>query len=332
MSKDEKFNQIYKKILNENTYYMETARENAKAEKIRNYIILTVIIIIDVVIIREIIKLFGSRNISIDGNICGTLIGTLTVISTLIYEFIMKKCGESKINKYMEDYKTSIVGTMMKSFEEQLEFEPKYGLSSNVFREAEFEKFSIYYAEDLIHGILKNNCEFEMSEVLTKKIETDSNGHTKDKIIFNGLFAKIDTPKQFNTYIYIRIDRKDKDLLSRVILGKLPFDKLRIQLDSPEFEKIFDVYASDHIIAMQLLTADIMNDLMQFYIEMGMDYELTIKENHIYIRFWCGQMFETARLGKFSLDRDTLYKYYRMLEFMLDLTYKIQKVLYETQY
>lgn len=206
------------------------------------------------------------------------------------------------------------------------------GLSSTVFKEAEFERYDRYHAEDLIHGTLKNNCKFAMSEVLTEDEHTDSDGNTTYSTIFSGLFAKMETPKPFNTLLYLRKDRKDKSLLNRAFLGKLPFDKLRIQLDSPEFEKIFDVYASNQIIAMQLLTADIMQDLMQFHNEMGMNYELTIKENCMYIRFWCGEMFETAKLKKFSLDRDTLYKYYRMLDFTFSLTDKMLKLLYETQY
>ncbi len=206
------------------------------------------------------------------------------------------------------------------------------GLSSTVFKEAEFERYDRYHAEDLIHGTLKNNCKFAMSEVLTEDEHTDSDGNTTYSTIFSGLFAKMETPKPFNTLLYLRKDRKDKNLLARAFTWKLPFDKLRIQLDSPEFEKVFDVYASDQIIAMQLLTADIMQDLMQFHNEMGMNYELTIKENCMYIRFWCGEMFETAKLKKFSLDRDTLYKYYRMLDFTFSLTDKMLKLLNETQY
>ncbi len=206
------------------------------------------------------------------------------------------------------------------------------GLSSTAFKEAEFEKYDEYYAGDLIQGILKNNCKFAMSEVLTKDKYTDSDGNITYLTIFDGLVAKVETPKPFSTSLYLRKDRKDKSLLNRVFLSKLPFDKLRIQLDSPEFEKVFDVYASDQIVAMQLLTADVMQDLIQFYKEMEMDYELTIKENCMYIRFWCGEMFETAKLRKFSLDRDTLYKYYEMLEFTFGLTNKMLKLLYETQY
>ena len=206
------------------------------------------------------------------------------------------------------------------------------GLASLVFIEAEFERFDRYNAEDLIYGTLKNNCKFVMSEILTERKRIDSSESDSYSTVFSGLLAKVETPKPFNASLYLRKDIKDKSFLNRAFCKKLSFDELRTQLDSPEFEKIFDVYASDKIVAMQLLTADIMQNLMQFYNEMGIDYELTIKKNCMYIRFWCGKMFETASLGKFSLDRDTLYKYYRMLDFTFSLTDKMLKLLYDTQY
>lgn len=206
------------------------------------------------------------------------------------------------------------------------------GLSSSVFREAEFEKYDIYDSEDLIQGTLKNNCEFSMSEVYTQNVYTDNEGEKHYTTVFSGLFAKVETPKPFNTLLYLRDDMKDKSLRERFFQKKLPFDKLRIQLDSPEFEKIYDVYASDQMVTMQLLTADIMNDLIQFRKEMGMCYELTIKDNCMYIRFWCGGMFEAAGLNVYSLDRNVLYRYYRMLNFVFGLTDKMLNLLNETQY
>ena len=43
------------------------------------------------------------------------------------------------------DFKTKIVGTMIRSFEEQLEFIPQNGLHSTTFGDAEFESFDRYY-------------------------------------------------------------------------------------------------------------------------------------------------------------------------------------------
>lgn len=325
MTTDDKFNQIYQSILAENADAMELARKEAKTENRHNIIEVTAVILISMFIV-------SASSIVIREYAAG-LIWIFVIAALAICEKIVQRGGKSKIEKYKMDFKTKIVGTMIKSFEEQLEYTPKNGLSMTEFYEAEFEKFDKYYSEDLIHGTLKNNCKFEMAEVLTEDEYTDEDGGTKySKILFSGLFAKMETPKPFNTLLYIRKDKKDKSLLSKVLSWKLPFDKLRIQLDSQEFEKIFDVYASDHIIAMQLLTADVMQELIQFYNEMGIDYELTIKKNCLYIRFWCGPMFEILGYKKSSLDKDVLYMYYRMLDFTFNLSDKMLKLLNETLY
>lgn len=167
-----------------------------------------------------------------------------------------------------------------------------------------------------------------MSEILTQKENAGSGENITYSTIFSGLFAKIEAPKRFNTLLYLR---KNKNLLDRAFSRKLSFSKLRMQLDSPEFEKIFDVYASDQNVAKQLLNEDMIQELIQFHNEMEMDFELTIKVNCIYIRFWCGKIFETSKLKRFSLDRNTLYKYYRMLDFTFYITDKMLNLLNQMQ-
>ena len=146
------------------------------------------------------------------------------------------------------------------------------------------------------------------------------------------MLSKVETSKPFNASLYLRKDRKNKNVLSRTFRSKLPFDNLRVELDSQEFEKIFDVYCSDKIIAMQLLTSDIMQLLINFQKEMNMEYEITIKNNQIYIRFMSGEMFEATNVTKFSLDKATIYKYYRMLDFTFTLTDKLIKLIKDTEY
>ena len=183
-----------------------------------------------------------------------------------------------------------------------------------------------------MQGTLKNNCVFEMSEVLTEEQYSDSDGDTHYSTLFCGIFAKIETPKPFNARLYLRKDRTDKNIISRAFTKKLPFDDLKVDLDSQEFEKYFDVYCTNKIIALQLLTADIMQFLIDFQDEINMEYELTIKNNCIYIRFMSGEMFETATVNKFSLDKDTLYKYYKMLDFSFTLSNKFINLIKETEY
>ena len=65
--------------------------------------------------------------------------------------------------------------------------------------------------------------------------------------------------------------------------------KTKIEMDSQEFEKYFDIYGENKIIAMQILTADVMNTMIEFREQSKIQYELTIKQDQIYIRFHTGR-------------------------------------------
>lgn len=118
MTTEEKFNQIYQTIVNENADDMEVARGEAQVENRHNMIILTVIILINIALNYGFYKLTDDFS--------GELGGLLIFISLLIYMKIKHRGGKSKIEKYTMDFKTRIIGTMIKSFEEQLEFNPQY--------------------------------------------------------------------------------------------------------------------------------------------------------------------------------------------------------------
>ena len=52
----------------------------------------------------------------------------------------------------------------------------------------------------------------------------------------------------------------------------------------------------------------------------------------IYIRFMSGEMFENTSVYKFSLDKSTLYKYYRMIDFTITLTNNLVNLIKNTEY
>ena len=59
---------------------------------------------------------------------------------------------------------------------------------------------------------------------------------------------------------------------------------------------------------MQLLTSDIMEFLIDFQDSTGIDFELTLKNNKIYIRFFSGNIFEMPNLTESFLDKAKLKK------------------------
>ena len=109
-----------------------------------------------------------------------------------------------------------------------------------------------------------------MAEVKTQKEETyeDSNGETKTRrvTIFHGLFAKIIMDKSIDSELRIT---RNRGILS----------KNKLKMDSSKFEKYFDVEASNKIIGMQILTADIMEKLIEFREKTNMEFDVYIKYN-----------------------------------------------------
>lgn len=121
MTTDEKFNQIYQAIVDENADDMELARREAQVESRHFEIIFAVIVLINIALNYVFYKLTDSFSEKL-----GVL---LIFISVLIFREIVRRGGTSKIEKYTMDFKTRIVGTMIKSFEEKLEFAPQYRIT-----------------------------------------------------------------------------------------------------------------------------------------------------------------------------------------------------------
>ena len=74
-----------------------------------------------------------------------------------------------------------------------------------------------------------------------------------------------------------------------------------------------------------ILTADIMKIMIDFYQKTGIIYEITIKENRIYLRFSIGKMFEPKIFGN-CIDKEKLYTYYYTFKFITEVTEKINKI------
>ncbi len=290
------FNDIYEKIYAECSQPLEELRKKTR-NGITTVILISIIVgIILTIITRSIFMIF------------------LAIIISIFYIAL------SKNNKnYRTMFKEKIIKSFVKEYSDSLEFYPTKGISEMTYRQAKFEYYERYHSEDLITGTLEGGYAINMAEVQTETEETDSDGNRTTYTVFHGLFAEIGLDKMINSDIRIRRD------------GMSLFNKKdKIEMDSGEFEKKFNVYSTDKIIAMQLLTSDIMDMLLDFKEKNKITPEITIEGNKFYIRFATGSVFE-AKLMKKALDYDTLKRYYDIINFTLDLTEKFLKNINETE-
>ena len=117
-----------------------------------------------------------------------------------------------------------------------------YGISSTIYNKAGFEKYDRYSSQDLIKGTLESNTPFNLAEILTQKKVQDDEGHIYYQNIFSGLFIDAKLPKNINSTIYFKKDKGNNSFLNKIPLFNSPLNKLKIELDSPEFEEVFDVF------------------------------------------------------------------------------------------
>ena len=224
---------------------------------------------------------------------------------------------------YHRKFKKEIIGTFVKECDENLTYKPEQGVNPTLYKKGGFEQyFDRYSSEDLIEGKLDNKYYVSMAEVLTQEESTDSEGNTTTTTIFHGMFGVSDCAKEIPGYIKIHSDKG--------FFGKIFGNKEKIEMDSSEFEKHFDVYGTNQITTMQILTADIMELLIEFKTTSKIEYELTLTGNQIYLRFFTGEVFEPNILKK-SLDYDTLKRYFDIIEFIFKVTRSINKIIEETE-
>lgn len=309
------FDEIYEELQcadnNElNNLWKEAKKEKDKANKISGTICL-IIDIFAIILLLNLNSLFSLMFVLVP-----ILIINLFVV--IIVNIIFSK----NTNNYNIKFKQIVVNKLMDNFYDNLEYFPNKEMPEYIYDKLNYEYYNKYKSEDYLEAQINGKYSIQMAEILTQKEETyrDSEGRTRTRTItkFHGLFAKIEMDKSINNELKIMQD--GAFLLSN-----------KLKMDSSEFEKYFDVKASNQIIGMQLLTADIMEELVDFENKTKMKFDIIIKENELYLRFHSGDMFEPTNLKNGPLDRKSIEKYFYMLNFTYNLSNKLINVVNETE-
>lgn len=322
---DDNFEKWYENISNKFKEELIQLEEVVKKEKENNKYRFKISIVIFLII--TIILIFFGMAFDIM-NITGAIImlGILLVLPILIVVILT---NHKESTRQRIDIKKSITNIMIKSFDNNIEYYTKEGIAPEIYNKAAVEYYDYYYSNHLMSFKINTNYKLQMAETETQYIYTNSKGEKDIRTAFAGTFATVNTPKPFNERLYIKKDMHNgKDNNAK----KLPYKDMRIELDSQEFEEKFDVYASNKIIAMQLLTSDVMLLLNDFYKYMQREFEITIKNDNIYVRILNGATFSNSLIKGNELDKELIYKNYRTINFILNISSKLIELINETPY
>ena len=235
---------------------------------------------------------------------------------------IVSLFGTKNIKRYNEIFKTEIVEKILNNFFDDVDYVPLKSMPQAIYKEGMYEPYDIYDSDDYLEAKIDSKYPIKMAEVLTQEetTTTDSEGNTTTTTttLFNGVFAKIDLQKSIKNELKIRINNS---------ISK----RKRLEMDSSEFEKYFDVSSTDKIIGMQLLTHDIMEILVNYRKDQGKPFDILIRDNIMYIRFHIGSIFETKVNKNSPVDKDTVEKYFKIVKFIYVLSKQMINVVNETQ-
>lgn len=228
---------------------------------------------------------------------------------------------QNEINKFNGNINTDIINKILESLGKEYIYIPDKGLERQVVEDAEFEKFDMYYTNDLIEGKFKN-CTIKMAEILTDYDATKKNNPENIetyKYIFAGIFAHIELPQKIDTALYIRRRSKIYSNLKEKNIKKISFKDLNIKKGVRKFKRRFNIYL-DNSAGIELLKPDVIQILIDFFYKTKINYEITVKNNNIYIRF------ENINPSMFwMVNENDIHILYRIIEFIQNLTEKLVK-------
>ena len=286
----ENFSALYARLYNENIAELEHLR--AKEKKATTGLIICIIAIFLLSIISPLFVIIG-------------------MVCIIIYA--INRTKKSSLNMkgrektYREVFKEKIVGPIIENSFGNSKYDPRAGISSFEYKKAGYkEHYDRYHSEDLIIAPLTVEGDVStfmtIAEVHTEDEHTDEDGHTSYTTVFHGLTSSFLLPRGLGKNIYIRSNGR--------VSG---WNKNKVKMDMPEFEKIFDVESDDAILTMRVLTADVMAEMIDLYEKYKYRFEINILNDTIYMRLRTGPMFEPS-VFKESMEYKQIEKYYLVLK------------------
>lgn len=238
----------------------------------------------------------------------GPLLGVGLILTIIILSIVLHKIGK----EYKKNYKEQIISEIVKQSNPNLRYNYNGGISSREYAESQFDfGWDRYNTEDLIEGSLEDGSRLKMAQVHTEEehTSTDSDGHTSTTYVttFLGLYGIIKLKTATRANFMIRNNSK---------FAK--FRKNRIEMESAEFEKYYDVYSGSKETeirqnAMEILTPEAIEEFVNIRNLFKRALNIRVYNDKIYFRIEVGDIFEPPTF-KSSVDFEMLKKYFLIID------------------
>ena len=242
-----------------------------------------------------------------------------TVMVVLLVAFVglvIVYCKKDKIDKsdiynaeYCQLVVKEVLGVVFNNI--QCEVDPINPNNKVIYDEANFDKKYSIIKFNSAWSMNYGNHVFRIFDVLT---EIPSNSKENNyKTLFKGLFGVITLSHNFNCEIIVNSESETH--------GKSEL----INIDSLDFDKTFNVYTNNKQAAMQLLTHDVMDKLLNMK-NRGFKFEFRIINDKLYCRF---DHLSFDNRAVFAVERRMLETHYWSAMVFIELMNIVEKAIYD---
>lgn len=215
-------------------------------------------------------------------------------------------------NRYRTAFKSRIVSALVKLCKPKGSRKVHYNLRESVSVE-EFDESRLFRAPDIFTGedlitATIGTTRIRFSQIEAKAITPSATGRTFTLVhgtIFKGLFFVADFNKTFEGTTIIGTDTSEELLgrfgrvLQRIEKQLTPQPSNQVHVEDPEFERLFNVYSTDHVEARHILSPAFIQRLSTLRARHGSD---------IYVSFSARQMFLAMPLRHGWLEPPSSYQ------------------------
>jgi hypothetical protein len=249
------------------------------------------------------------------------LLGISFIGATGIAVFYYQMCRRKQTIRF----KDVVTRKILKVVTPEISYDREKYVSKQQFQKSGIYRQSIdrYSGEDCFFGKYEGvDLMFSEIHAEERRTSTDSKGRTTTHYvtIFKGVFFIADFNKDFRTSTFV-IPSRGWQWLKK--LGAPRNTKL-ITLESPEFEKMFAVYAQDAIEARYILTPNIMERMIAIQRRFPGDVAFAFHESSVYIAIPSNtDFFEIPR----TLDFSGITSLYNELALFFNLVHEMNLTL-----
>lgn len=256
-----------------------------------------------------------------------TLIKILPIIAAALFFWVYFMLAFEK-TRYSKKYKECVVSDVVNATEAGLVFSIHGGLAEQKllqsYKKASFDSnyWNKCVSEDYIMGCVTDEIVLTMAEMYLDKV-VDCGKNSRSVEVFRGLFAQTYGINGFKGMLKI-LNNNNK------MKEKNVQNLTAVKMDSSEFESIFNVYAEDPILAMRVLTSDVMQKMVEFETRLGIHYELVINGRELFVRFFTKTLFEASIYNE-KKEKYRLRQCYEIINLIKDISIEINKTLSEIE-